>query len=58
MKNKDITCCAADAMRRVMAVDVSGSTVGLAMLDLVFAEARNPGLTDEIGNPRWSLWGA
>ncbi len=29
MKNKDIPCCAADAMRHVKAVDVNGATIGL-----------------------------
>jgi hypothetical protein len=47
MKNNDIPCCAADAMRRVKAVEVSGATVGLSMLDLVFAEVQALGLTDE-----------
>ncbi len=47
MKNNDIPCCAADAMQRVKPVDVGGTTVGLAMLDHVFAEVRDPGLTDE-----------
>ncbi len=47
MKNNDIPCCAADAMRRVKPVEVYGVTVGLAMLDLVFAEVRDLGLIDE-----------
>ncbi len=47
MKNKDIPCCAADAMRHVKPVEVNDATVGLAMLDLVFAEVRDLGLTDE-----------
>jgi predicted RNA polymerase sigma factor len=47
MKNKDIPCCAADAMRRVKAVDVNGATVGLAMLDLVFDEVRAMGRMEE-----------
>jgi hypothetical protein len=47
MKNNDVPCCAADAMRRVKPIDVNGATVGLAMLDLVFAEVRDLGLTDE-----------
>ncbi len=47
MKNKDIPCCAADAMRRVRPVEVNGATIGLAMLDLVVAEVRDLGLTDE-----------
>ena len=34
-------------MRRVKAVEVNGATVGLSMLDLVFAEVRGLGLTDE-----------
>lgn len=47
MKNNDMPCCAADAMRRVKAVEVNGATVGLSMLDLVFAEVRDLELTDE-----------
>jgi hypothetical protein len=47
MKNNDVPCCAADAMRRVKAVDVDGVTIGLAMLDLAFTEVRKLGLTDE-----------
>ncbi|MEN6342274.1 MAG: hypothetical protein ABFC89_06900 [Methanospirillum sp.] len=47
MKNNDIPCCAADAMRRVKAVDVNGATVGLAMLELVFDEVRALGLADD-----------
>jgi hypothetical protein len=47
MKNNEIPCCAADAMRRVKPVDVNGATVGLSMLDFVFAEVRALGLTDE-----------
>jgi len=47
MKNTDIPCCAADAVRRVKAVDVNGVTVGLSMLDLVFAEVRDLGLGDD-----------
>jgi hypothetical protein len=47
MKIKDIPCRAADAVRHAMPVEVNGATVGLAMLDLVFAKVRDPGLTDE-----------
>ena len=47
MKNKDTPCCAADAMRRVKPVEVNGATIGLAMLDLVFAEVHDLGLNDE-----------
>lgn len=47
MKNNDIPCCAADAMRRVKPVEVNGAIIGLAMLDLVFAEVRDLGLADE-----------
>ncbi len=47
MKNNCIPCCAADAMRRVMAVDVNDATVGLDWLDLVFAGVRDFGLADE-----------
>ena len=47
MKNKDFPCCAADAMQRVKPVEVNGATVGLSMLDLVFAEVQALGLTDE-----------
>lgn len=48
MKNNDIPCCAADAMRRVKPVEVNGATIGLAMLDLVFAEVQALGLTEEM----------
>jgi len=47
MKNNAIPCCAADAMRRVKPVDVNGAAVGLDWLDLVSAEVRDLGLTDE-----------
>jgi hypothetical protein len=47
MKNDDIPCCAADALRRVRAVEVNGPTIGPAMLDAVFAEVRDLGLADE-----------
>ena len=47
MKNNHIPCCAADAMRRVMAVDVNDATVGLDWLDLVLAGVRDFGLADE-----------
>ena len=47
MKNKDIPCCAADAMRRVKPVDVNGATVGPRLLDLVFCRGAALGLTDE-----------
>lgn len=47
MKNKDVPCCAADAMRRVTLVDVGETTIGLAMLDLVFAEVQRLGLADD-----------
>jgi hypothetical protein len=46
MKNDDIPCCAADAMRTVKSVEVNGATVGLSMLDLVFTEVRDLALTD------------
>lgn len=47
MKDDDIPCCAADAMRRIKSIEVDGVTVGLAMLDHAFAEVRGLGLTDE-----------
>ena len=47
MKSDDIPCCAADAMRRVRPMGVNGATIGLAMLDLAFAEVQALGLTDE-----------
>jgi len=37
MKNDDIPCCAADAMRAVRSVEVNGAPVGLSMLNLVLA---------------------
>ncbi|HOT94617.1 MAG TPA: hypothetical protein PK089_05450 [Methanoregulaceae archaeon] len=47
MMNRDVPCCAAEAMRRVRPVVVNGATVGLSMLDLVFSEVRDLGLTDD-----------
>lgn len=47
MKNTDVPCCAADAMRRVTPVDVGETTIDLAMLDLVFAEVQRLGLADD-----------
>ena len=47
MKNNDIPCCAADAVRHVKPVEVNGATVGLSMLDLVFAEVQALGLADD-----------
>ncbi len=47
MKNNDIPCCAADAVRHVRPVEVNGATVGLDCLDLVFAEVRALGLADD-----------
>lgn len=40
MTNKGIPCCAVDAMRRAKYVEVNGATVGLSMLELVFAEVQ------------------
>ena len=40
MANKDIPCCAADAMRRVKQIDVGGIVVGITMLEESFAEVR------------------
>lgn len=47
MTNYDTPCCAADAMRHVRPVDVNGATIGLAMLEMVFAEVRDLALTDD-----------
>jgi hypothetical protein len=47
MKNDGIPCCAADAIRSVKQVEVNGATVGLSMLDLVFAEVQELGLADD-----------
>jgi hypothetical protein len=47
MKNNDIPCCAADAVRSVKPIEVNGATVGLSMLDLVFGEVRELELADD-----------
>ncbi|NLX49200.1 MAG: hypothetical protein GXY82_04880 [Methanospirillum sp.] len=38
MKNNDVPCCTAGAVLGIKPVEVNGATVGLSMLDLVFAE--------------------
>lgn len=47
MKNNDIPCCAADAVRHVRRVEVNGATVGLGCLDSVFADVRALALADD-----------
>ncbi|ADN35127.1 conserved hypothetical protein [Methanolacinia petrolearia DSM 11571] len=44
MTNKDIPCCAADAMRRVKQIDVEGTVVGITMLEEIIAEVRQTDL--------------
>jgi L-fucose isomerase-like protein len=46
-KMSEKPCCAAEAMRGIRRVDVGGISVGLAMLDAIFAEVASLGLTTE-----------
>jgi hypothetical protein len=47
-KKYTIPCCTAEAMRRIRQVNVDGITVGLSMLDAIFAEVASLDLsTDE-----------
>lgn len=52
MADKDIPCCAADAMRRVKQVDVGGIVVGITMLEECVREVREMNLknTKEISD--------
>lgn len=47
MRNNDIPPCALDAVRTVRQVEIDGATIGLSMLDLVFAEVQALDLADE-----------
>jgi hypothetical protein len=42
-----IPCCAAEAMRRVRRIDIGGVTVGLSLLDCIFADVREMALPGE-----------
>ena len=44
MADRDIPCCAADAMRRVKQVDVDGIVVGITMLEESVREVREMNL--------------
>lgn len=52
MADRDIPCCAADAMRRVKQLDVDGTVVGITMLEEIIAEVRGMNLQkkQEISN--------
>ena len=40
MRKENIPCCAAEALRQIRPVSINGTTVGLAMLERIFAEVK------------------
>lgn len=44
---RHIPCCAADAMRRVRQISVGGNVVGLSMLEEIFEEVADAGLSQD-----------
>ena len=44
---ENIPCCAADAMRRIRQVSVGGTVVGLSMLEQIFKDVADTGLSQE-----------
>lgn len=40
MTKENIPCCAAEALRQIRQISISGTTVGLAMLDSIFSEVK------------------
>lgn len=49
--NEYVPCCAADALRRIRQIPVSGSMTGIVMLDECIADVKkqDPGNDSEIG---------
>ena len=47
MRNNDIPCCAADALRRIRQVKINGIMTGITMLDESIAAVREEGLASE-----------
>lgn len=47
MKNDNIPCCAADALRRIRQVPINGIMTGITMLDESIAAVMDEGLNDK-----------
>lgn len=45
--NRDMPCCAADAMRRIRQISVAGTTVGLTMLEQIFEDVADADLPQD-----------
>jgi len=47
MKNDNIPCCAADALRRIRQIPINGIPTGICMLDECIAEVKTQDLMSE-----------
>ena len=47
MKNDNIPCCAADALRRIRQIPINGIPTGICMLDECIAEVKTQDLKSE-----------
>jgi hypothetical protein len=47
MKNDNIPCCAADALRRIRKIPINGIPTGICMLDECIAEVKTQDLKSE-----------
>lgn len=45
--NRNIPCCAADTMRKIRQVSVGETVVGLSMLEQIFKEVADSGLSQD-----------
>jgi hypothetical protein len=48
MKNDNIPCCAADALRRIRQIPINGIPTGICMLDECIAEVKTQDLKSEM----------